>query len=185
MSDTNVVEKYLGKTSTEILVTNIKNYVKNSARNQIVFKDDISGFEYLLEMHGGELVSCCKAAGVEITQMPEKMEYIVGETVDFTGMSVRALCQDGTVRQVNNCYCDVSVFDTAGEIPVTLTYTEAGVDHTAIFAVMVTDPYQEDLVESEIEYDTVEDNVEHNVVEDDTEYDMAENDDVENEEMGS
>ncbi len=66
---------------------------------------------------------------LNIVSMPLKTEYSVGESADLTGLSVKAVYEDGTSGYVFNDLLSVEpgVFESAGETTVTLSYKGASV----------------------------------------------------------
>ena len=66
---------------------------------------------------------------LNIISMPSKTEYSIGESVDLTGLSVKAVYDDGTSGHVFNDLLTVEpgVFESAGEATVTLSYKGASV----------------------------------------------------------
>jgi hypothetical protein len=77
---------------------------------------------------------------IEITMLPLKTVYVVGDTLDLTGLAVTAIYSDGSSAAVTGYTTNPvngTVLNTAGTITVTVTYTEDGVTVTASFIVTV------------------------------------------------
>ena len=72
---------------------------------------------------------------------PTKTQYNVGEDLDTAGMAVTASYTDGTTKDVTSA-ATLSAFDSsaAGEVRVTVSYTEDGVTKTASFTVTIIAP---------------------------------------------
>lgn len=76
--------------------------------------------------------------GIEATS-PTKSEYVIGEKLDTTGVTVTAQYSDGSSMKLSSEQYTISGFDSdkAGEKLVVITYTEDGVTKTASFTVTV------------------------------------------------
>ncbi|MCR4616223.1 MAG: bacterial Ig-like domain-containing protein, partial [Clostridiales bacterium] len=60
---------------------------------------------------------------IEIVTLPDKLDYWVGETLDTTGLTVKAIYNSGKVETVDSGFvCDPTEFTTAGEHTITVTY---------------------------------------------------------------
>lgn len=72
---------------------------------------------------------------------PTKTEYNVGDSLDTTGMVVTATYSDGSTKDVT-ADATLSGFDSsaAGEVTVTVSYTEGDVTKTATFTVTIVAP---------------------------------------------
>lgn len=91
---------------------------------------------------------------IEITQMPDKVNYFTGDTFDRTGMVVTAYYDNDTTAVVEDYATNYTTLNTSGEIRIVVTYEGC----TANFTVTVTDP-----VLSSIEIVTPPDIVLYNV----------------------
>jgi hypothetical protein len=81
-------------------------------------------------MKNGNLVSRRKVSSIEVTTMPNKIEYYAGEYFDDpTGMVVTATCEDGSAIEVTNYTYSDNRF-VIGENTVTISYNEAGNTYT-------------------------------------------------------
>ena len=69
---------------------------------------------------------------------PEKTDYIVGESLDLTGMEVQAYYSDGSCRTLAEEDYHVSGFDadSAGEKEITVSFAESGETVTNSFSVL-------------------------------------------------
>lgn len=91
-------------------------------------KDRSNGYNYILAMDNGSLVSYCAAASIEITKNPTKMSYTAGEYIDTTGMEVTVTFEDGNTAVVTDYVCDNYV---TVERPIfTIKYEGVSVDLT-------------------------------------------------------
>lgn len=72
---------------------------------------------------------------------PTKTEYLIGDSLDTTGMVVTANYTDDTTQDVTSAATH-SGFDSsaAGQVTVTVSYTEKDVTKTATFNVMILEP---------------------------------------------
>ena len=64
-----------------------------------------------------------KVTGIEVTTMPNKVEYTEGETFDSTGMVISALLDDGSKVAINDYLIDKTILSITDEF-VTITYKE-------------------------------------------------------------
>ncbi|MFP5359768.1 MAG: bacterial Ig-like domain-containing protein [Actinomycetes bacterium] len=82
--------------------------------------------------------------GLSVTHAPDKVDYLVGEALDLTGLVVTAAYSDGGSEVVANSALQVSGYDpeTVGAQTVTVAWTPPGAQAavTATFTVEVTAP---------------------------------------------
>ena len=79
-------------------------------------------------------------SGIEIASMPTKVNYIVGEGFDRSGLKVNALYNDGEiVKEVKDYTVSPSVFLAPGKQEVTITYSEGGLSCEAKIEVNVNE----------------------------------------------
>lgn len=83
---------------------------------------------------------------IAVASAPSKTDYLVGESLDPAGLSLRVTLDDGTTQTVTyasdaaaDFSFDPSTFDAAGSVKVTVTYEGL----SATFAVTVTEPEPE------------------------------------------
>ena len=74
-----------------------------------IYTDQYTGYEYIVSIENGSLVSKCKCQSIQVITQPTKMSYTMGETFDSTGMTVQVTCQDGSTYQTDLFTCDESV----------------------------------------------------------------------------
>lgn len=68
-------------------------------------------------------VETLKLAGLDVRQLPKRLEYTVGENIDGTGLVLNAVMTDATVRSVTDGYTlSPERLMTVGEQLVTVTY---------------------------------------------------------------
>lgn len=107
-------------------------YIKNKPTlnsNYMILLDQVNGYEYVIQMMNGNLVSFCKCVSIEVTTEPNKLGYLEGETIDLTGMVLSAICQDGSSRPIENYTYSPTVM-AADTNHVDIIYEECGIVHT-------------------------------------------------------
>lgn len=117
-------EKYLPKMTTNVTDENI------------VLKDTINGYEYIIEMQNGQLISFCKINTIEITSMPTNTTYFGGGTFDPTGLVITATRQDGTVQEITNFTYNDQINE--GDSVVVIIYKEGGIEYKLEIPVITT-----------------------------------------------
>lgn len=79
-------------------------------------------------------------SSIAVTTDPDKMTYNQGEALSLTGMVVTATYSDGSTNDVTGYTTTPAAnttLDTAGTVPVTVTYTEDTIEKTTTFDVTV------------------------------------------------
>ena len=74
---------------------------------------------------------------------PNKTDYIIGETFDFTGATLEVTLTDDTVKIVDvtaKMLSENLTFTKAGKQAITVTYTRGKITKYAVIYVNVTDP---------------------------------------------
>lgn len=66
----------------------------------VPINDSVTGKQYYLTMRNGQLVSQAMVTSIEITKLPDRLNYIEGEVLDPTGMVVVATYEDGTTEEL-------------------------------------------------------------------------------------
>ena len=122
----------------------VASYVNNDGEviactttNAITLTDEVNGFEYIIRMRDGNLTSMCKASSIEVTTLPTKVSYAVGETLDLADMVVTLTRQDGSTEETNNYTYTEPNLSSAGTKNVRVSYVEAGETYTTSFSVTV------------------------------------------------
>ena len=105
--------------------------------DSIIMKDQINGMNYIVCMRNGNLVSYSKAVDITLAAPPTKMTYMEGEYLDTTGMVINVVCEDGSMREVNNYTCDNYV--TIDNPIFIIAYVENNVEYTLTIDVTVTE----------------------------------------------
>lgn len=106
----------------------------NNPKQGIILTDIVNGYNYIVAMRDGKFVSRCTVKEIEITQMPDKIEYAEGELLDTTGMVVTGICYDGNTLEITD-YTYANEPLVPGENLIEISYTEFGVTHTASITV--------------------------------------------------
>ncbi|MCL2032100.1 MAG: bacterial Ig-like domain-containing protein [Methanomassiliicoccaceae archaeon] len=77
---------------------------------------------------------------ISVSEYPAKTEYIIGESLDLTGMVVNAVYSDGSTKTVTGYGTDPvkgKTLDTIGTQTVTVAYIEDGMLYTTNFTITV------------------------------------------------
>lgn len=83
------------------------------------------------------VIGDAELSDVEIYQLPDKLEYMLGDTLDMTGLKIRITYSDGKSLVTSNGFtCTPATLKTAGTQTIRLSYE--GI--TISFDVHVTDP---------------------------------------------
>ena len=99
--------------------------------------DKVNNCRYFLQMENSKLVSFCYCARIEVTKLPDKMDYLEGQALDATGMIITAICEDGSRRDITKDVNTDNLFVFSDNL--TFTYTELDSEFTAtIFGFNVT-----------------------------------------------
>ena len=118
-------------------------YIKNKPlvnRQSLTLIDSVNGFPYTIQMANGSLVSYCATKNIEITTMPNKLDYMQGQKFDPTGMVVTAIAYDGGAREVTNyTYSDDYFMDIATNVEFEISYNEGGNVFKAYVTINVTE----------------------------------------------
>lgn len=92
-----------------------------------------------------EVKALPELASIEVTNAPDKVEYLVGETFDPTGMVVQANYTAGKASAVITGYTFSTDALTASDESIELSYTEDGVTKTTSVAITVSEPARAEL----------------------------------------
>ena len=76
-------------------------------------------------------------SSLSVTTKPAKTTYTVGETLDTSGMIVRATYSDDSTANVTGYTCSPTALNTEGTKLITVSYTEGGITKTTSFTVTV------------------------------------------------
>lgn len=105
-------------------------YIKNITINRK--KDSISGSPWAST---GTITWLIRATRLEVTHIPTKTRYFVGETFDSTGLIITAYYNDNTSEQVTGYTLSTPDMSAYGNKTVTVTFDEKTVD----FSILVVD----------------------------------------------
>lgn len=90
--DDSIVEELVTKSEVESL--------NSISKFCVPINDSVTGKQYYLTMRNGQLVSQAMVTSIEITKLPDRLDYIEGEVLDPTGMVVVATYEDGTTEEL-------------------------------------------------------------------------------------
>ncbi len=76
--------------------------------------------------------------GIEITQLPAKVQYSIGEQLDCAGLKVKALFSDGTQKDIADYSVGMVSLNSVGVHKITVYYTFGDTTKTASFDVSVS-----------------------------------------------
>lgn len=128
----NLKTVYIGKSVNKIgpgcFAAN--SYIKNITINKK--KDSIAGSPWAAS---GTITWLIRATRLEVTHMPTKARYFVGETFDSTGLVITAYYNDNTSEQVTGYTLSSPDMSAYGSKTVTVTFDEKTVD----FSILVVD----------------------------------------------
>lgn len=107
----------------------------NAAKDGIVLKDAVNGYNYIAQMKNGNLITYCACDHIELTTMPMKTEYVRGEAFDPAGMVIAAVMQDGSTNVIEGySYTEYVMSDN-----IEIQYVEVGTVHALSIPVTVTE----------------------------------------------
>jgi len=106
-----------------------------TVKDYLLMKDSVNGYEYIIQMYDGNLVSFSKCTKIEVTTPPTRVEYPDGQAFEPDGMVVTATCEDGSTREIVNFTYDMYVSNDEH----TITYKEVGNTFTAITDIIVNE----------------------------------------------
>lgn len=121
-ADAKIVGDMLNNTSK------LESLVK-APKDTVSFIDQVNGYTYIACMRNGNFVTYCGTKSIEVTTMPLKTEYMVGECFDPSGLIISAITYDGEVKEnidytyQNNPLTEDTTF-------ISIKYVEGGIEHT-------------------------------------------------------
>jgi len=121
----------------------------------IIMIDAITGEEYIVQMQNGSLVSFRRGdgvAGLAISAMPTRVDYIEGEKFDPTGMVISAVYQDGTNRILESNEYTYDEYISMNATSVEVYYTEMG-ETVSVDVPLDIKSMEEALIDFEYTYD--------------------------------
>lgn len=99
-----------------------------NSQNQLTLFDKVNGYEYLVFMENGNLVSAMKTTSIKVSSLPDKTDYTDTEEFDPSGVVILSIAQDGTEKEITDYTYDKYV--TTGSDIHTIRYIEAGIEYT-------------------------------------------------------
>ncbi len=85
-------------------------------QDYVILRDGANGFNYVLQMQNGNLISHCRYVSLEVAQLPNKSTYELFEEFEPEGMIVIGISEDGTSSEV-------MIYDYEKTIPLTNSST--------------------------------------------------------------
>ena len=89
-------------TSESINVKNSNGEASYVSQDCMVLRDIDTGWEYAYQMKSGALVTILLPTHIEVTKLPDKLEYEQGQVLDTSGIEVMAFYPDGSAQKVDN-----------------------------------------------------------------------------------
>lgn len=105
-------------------------------KDGIAFKDQINDYTYIVCMRDGNIASYIAIKSIEVTTMPTKIEYTVGEYFDPTDMIITVTTYDGITKEITD-YTYSSDYLTEDTTFIEVSYIEGGIKHIASVPVTV------------------------------------------------
>lgn len=90
--DGNVYQATGEKLATEQYVNDVKNH--------IILRDEINGFDYVVSMRDGNIISYCTTDHIEVSFVSSDQTYIVNEPFDASSIIVTAIAKNGDIREI-------------------------------------------------------------------------------------
>ena len=106
--------------TTERIAT--KEYIADP-KSSMILSDEINGYDYVVAIRNGNLVSYPVASSIKMTSKPTKTKYLIGDPFIPDGMVIIANCIDGSTREVFNYTYDEFITEENLSYFV-ITYTE-------------------------------------------------------------
>lgn len=109
--------------------------------NSITLIDQENGFDYIVEMRNGNLVSSLRPFELMVTTSPIKTSYIEGEYFDPTDMIVAAVYDNGASKEITDYqYQTDHLITDIVEITITANILETEYNTTTSISVTTLDP---------------------------------------------
>ena len=118
---------------TEDIVNPLVRFASTIDGNYIVFETDHFSEFAVIEV---ETV----LDSIEISDLPAKTEYVIGEKLDLTGLKIIAHYSDGTSKAITDYNVGMVKFNSVGVKKVSVYYTFGSVTKTAEFEITVSVP---------------------------------------------
>lgn len=133
----------------EYVDTSIEKIQSELVFDSIKLRDISTGFVYLLQIKDGIIVTSSKVTGISMTTQPNKTTYMVGETVDLTGMIIEATCEDGSVKNVASDVTYSPEVITDGVTSIEVKYYSGGSEYIVTVPIRVIASIEELLIDFE------------------------------------
>lgn len=127
-------------------------YIKNKPKigiDYIVLSDSNSGFNYAISVSNGNLVASqiYELDYIKIITMPNKLDYIEGEPIDLTGLSLNVVYKNGDEKSVTNYDINVDYASSS----INIIYKEYGISVGVEIQINVT-PFDPSVVLVDFDY---------------------------------
>ncbi len=116
---------------TEDIVNPLVRFASTLDGNYIVFETDHFSEFAVIEV---ETV----VDSIEVSQLPAKVEYGIGEQIDLTGLKVVASYSDGTSREISDYNVGMVMLNSVGKKKVSVYYTYGNITKTTEFEITVS-----------------------------------------------
>ncbi len=83
-------------------IRNSNNEASYISQDCMVLRDVDTGWEYAYQMKSGALVTILLPTHIEVTNLPNRLEYEQGDSLDPTGMEITAFYPDGTSQVITD-----------------------------------------------------------------------------------
>jgi hypothetical protein len=100
------------------------------SKDYIVLKDQSTGYDYMVYMDNGGLVSSIKIDRIELRALPNNTDYTVSEEFDATGMIIVSIGVDGSEREITDYTYDKYV--TTGSVTHEIRCNIFGIKYTVV-----------------------------------------------------
>lgn len=104
--------------------------------NGIIFKDATTGIDYIGYIDNGEWTLEKKINRIEVTSLPDRTNYIKGEELDFTGLTVIGIFGDNTSVEITDYIYDYDK-NVNGDVKIIISYEQIGVVYTTSFEISI------------------------------------------------
>ena len=123
-----------------IAVDNLAEEVTNGVKDYMYLRDIITGYVYTIRMENGDLIWYARCENIEITTLPTRTDYVVGEIFDPTGMVISAVGEDGKRRPVTGYTYSTDPLQE-GITSITITYVENNVPYMVDVPITASNDY--------------------------------------------
>lgn len=141
---------YLDFEGMQVLIEQLRNACETRKFKQIIMIDNVTGYEYVVEMQDDQLISyrVRNYTGIEVTSLPYKTEYVAGEIFDPSGMVVVIIDEEGNSTEIS----DYTYTRYATDEIITINYIDSnGVEYVTTIEVTLT-PFDPTVALMDFEY---------------------------------